>query len=272
MMHNRYVQAKRTVCIETLPEASDDLLEMCRKFGSIHSVHPHIVNGNKYFLVEYNTVDEVQHLLAAIDYAEDISDGKSPLKSRFLTFKPNLRMIGKSPKKPTHPKFTEDRFKPAPTRVDYLKALNADMSIDEQIQELSDTNKLSDLSSRLRFLTALQIEEAVSGIFANMRVIPFGSSVNGFGRMSSDLDMMLISEQQQKQHIDSHLFVSRTKYQRDFEARDFARMTLNPLHVIMQQWLIGIGKTQMISAARIPIIGFEHRITDLECDLSTANM
>lgn len=270
-MSNRYAEAKRTVCIERpkpdMPEANEELLETCRKFGTIQSVHPHNVNDTKYFLVEYTTIDEAENLIAATEYSEDILDGRSPLKSRFLSFKPNL--VAKSPKKPRS-NFVENNFKPAPARADYLKALNASMSIDEQIQALSDMNKLSDLSSRLRFLTALQIEEAVSGIFANVRIIPFGSSVNGFGRSSADLDMMLISEQ--RQHAASKLYVPKSKHHRDFEARDYARLTLNPLHVIMQQWLVGIGKTQMISAARIPIIGFEHRITDLECDLSTANV
>lgn len=56
---------------------------------------------------------------------------------------------------------------------------------------LYTTTKLNDVGIRLRFMVARQIETALSGIFPNMVVYPFGSSVNGFGKMGCDLDLVL---------------------------------------------------------------------------------
>lgn len=277
MIANRRDQAKRTVCIEALNEAKDDLLTSCGQFGTIKSVSPHGVETTKYFLFEYSSIGEAEALIAATEHDADIADGQIPLRSRFLTFKPSLSMASKqSSKRPTNPhfanpkqKFAEDRFQPGRTAVDRYAALKTKKTRDEQLELLFETRRLSDLSSRLRFLTALQIEEVVASVFANVRVLPFGSSVNGFGRLESDLDMMLAPLQ--PAHAPSNLYFPQSKHNRQLEARDHARKTLYPLQVIMQQWVPGIDKLQLISGARIPIIGFEHRITNLECDLTTAN-
>lgn len=52
-------------------------------------------------------------------------------------------------------------------------------------------SKLTDLESRLRFLTAGQLEMALTGMYPTVEVLPFGSSVNGFGKMGCDLDVVL---------------------------------------------------------------------------------
>lgn len=268
MMRNRYAQAKQAVCIEYAVKNHDDLLKTCEQFGTIQSALPHDTERRKYLLIQYSTEDEAQNLLAATEHDECLSEGITPLKTRFITHKPKDRAESKSPRKWTDP--IEERIKLNESKkIDYLGAINVDKSIDEQIQTLFNTSKLNDLSSRLRFLTALQIEEAISGIFANARVMPFGSSINGFGRMCSDLDMMIVSER--NQHVQTNLYVPQPKHFKEFEARDFARMVLGPVNTIMQHFLPGIRNTQLITAARIPIIGFKHKITDLECDLTTAN-
>lgn len=51
--------------------------------------------------------------------------------------------------------------------------------------------RLNDVGQRLRFLTAKQVESTVSGLFPNLCAFPFGSSVNGFGKMGCDLDIVL---------------------------------------------------------------------------------
>lgn len=56
---------------------------------------------------------------------------------------------------------------------------------------LYDKTKLNDLGIRLRFLTANQVENALSGMFPTVTAFPFGSSVNGFGKMGCDLDLVL---------------------------------------------------------------------------------
>lgn len=59
------------------------------------------------------------------------------------------------------------------------------------MQILYNSTKLNDLGTRLRFLTARQVEMAVTGMFPNAAAYPFGSSINGYGKMGCDLDLIL---------------------------------------------------------------------------------
>lgn len=65
------------------------------------------------------------------------------------------------------------------------------IKISDQISTLYNSTKLSDVGTRLRFLTGMQIENCLSGMFPHSNVYPFGSSVNGFGKMNCDLDLVL---------------------------------------------------------------------------------
>ena len=50
---------------------------------------------------------------------------------------------------------------------------------------------MNDISSRIRFMACQQIEYALSSLFGQAQVLPFGSSVNSFGQNGSDLDMVV---------------------------------------------------------------------------------
>lgn len=50
--------------------------------------------------------------------------------------------------------------------------------------------KITDLDIRLRFYTANEISYYLTRLFPNICVVPFGSSVNGFGQMGCDLDLL----------------------------------------------------------------------------------
>lgn len=61
----------------------------------------------------------------------------------------------------------------------------------DQMCVLHNLTKLNEVGTRLRFLTAKQVEMAVIGMFPSAAALPFGSSVNGCGRMGCDLDLIL---------------------------------------------------------------------------------
>jgi len=60
---------------------------------------------------------------------------------------------------------------------------------------------LTDLEVRLRFHTAHHLEQYFSRLFQNMRVLPFGSSINGFGRKRCDLDLLLVPDDSEEVNI-----------------------------------------------------------------------
>jgi poly(A) RNA polymerase, mitochondrial len=74
--------------------------------------------------------------------------------------------------------------------IPYLSLLNC-VQISEQISTLYDLTKMGELGTRLRFLTARQLETTLSGAFPYCKALPFGSSVNSFGKAGCDLDLVL---------------------------------------------------------------------------------
>lgn len=63
---------------------------------------------------------------------------------------------------------------------------------------LYESSRLDELGLRLRLLTARQIEMALEGIFPNIAVLPFGSTVNGLGKAGCDLDLVVQHDYQLK--------------------------------------------------------------------------
>lgn len=150
-----------------------------------------------------------------------------------------------------------------------LRAMRTEKTTSNQIMKLYNVNKLSDLSSRLRFLTALQIEEALSGVFHNAQVLPFGSSINGFGRMQSDLDMIVLSCGNRTY---KGQFNSIPLGKEENGARFVNRNNLYVMSSIARHWLQGVHDVVPILNARVPIIKYNHYLTNLECDLSMSNV
>ena len=48
---------------------------------------------------------------------------------------------------------------------------------------------MDELGIRLRYLLCAQIEDVLQGLFPHILALPFGSTVNGFGKDGSDLDI-----------------------------------------------------------------------------------
>lgn len=63
--------------------------------------------------------------------------------------------------------------------------------IDHQITSLTEAYQLTEENSRLRFLVCSLLKDIAAAYFPESTIRPFGSSVNGFGKLGCDLDMFL---------------------------------------------------------------------------------
>lgn len=63
--------------------------------------------------------------------------------------------------------------------------------IDQQVTSLTETYQLTEENSRLRFLVCSLLQDIAAAYFPECTIKPFGSSVNGFGKLGCDLDMIL---------------------------------------------------------------------------------
>lgn len=72
-----------------------------------------------------------------------------------------------------------------------LSGLLISPQIDQQITSLTDAYQLTEENSRLRFLVCSLLKDIAAAYFPECTIKPFGSSVNGFGKLGCDLDMFL---------------------------------------------------------------------------------
>lgn len=103
-----------------------------------------------------------------------------------------------------------------------------------------------------------------------MRVLPFGSSINGFGSKRCDLDLVLVPDDTKEQNSTSRLIfhAKPMKIGERHETKEF----MGILASTMRHFIPGIRNVRKILEARVPIIKFNYEYTHLECDLSTTNM
>lgn len=262
-MKHRQAQAKKSVLIESPgdPKSVNQLITSCSKLGRIQTIYRNNVGAKSYFLVEFSNAAVPNEIIRWASHSGNfLVDGKIRSKSRFLSFASKNEPV----KKLVQNVIQDTNLT---NRDSILKAMRS-KSPEDQIMTLYKVNGLSDLSQRLRFLTALQIEEAISGVVYDAQVLPFGSSINGFGRMQSDLDMILISGGNK---TNKSQFVSLELGRPDDQQRNIVRNNLYVLSSIVRHWLHGVSEVTPVLNARVPIIKYVQNLTGLECDLSMGN-
>lgn len=141
--------------------------------------------------------------------------------------------------------------------------------ISDQMIHLQHMVALSETGSRLRYLACRQIELALSGMFPACKAIPFGSSVNNFGKEGCDLDIVVrlnpsagYDSSRLAFHSKALVSSERSQTQRHMEC----------LADIVHLFLPGCINVRRILQARVPIIKYNQEQTNLECDLSMTNM
>lgn len=146
------------------------------------------------------------------------------------------------------------------------------LSIDEQVVQMYERTRLSDLAIRLRFMTLLQIENIVNELFPTLIALPFGSSVNGFGRMGSDLDIVLsnVSNEMNSTHTMSPIkFITKNVSN---TTRDKQMLVFETISKLVSFWMPGASETICINHAKVPIVKYKQNLTGVEVDLSVSNL
>lgn len=279
LVARRRLEAQRSIVVQVLSDKSyPELHAYCSQFGGIQRAHHYRIsnyNGNfNYVLVEFHSPDIKEAVLKASCYSSDYHKQTNenpiiPVQSPFLYF-------GKG--KPT--KISTDTS-PVLQSVNstqrigehqLMDVLGSAQSMEEQIQTLYNATKLTDVEVRLRFLAALQVENAVKSMFPHAIAYPFGSSMNGFGRTGCDLDLIL--------RIDCDRDVEKGSQSRlIFHTKEFLSNTrlqtqrnIDRIGDLLELFLPGVGNVRRILKARIPIVKYNHELLDLEIDLSMSNL
>ncbi|XP_063908492.1 poly(A) RNA polymerase, mitochondrial-like [Zophobas morio] len=269
MVSSRRAEARRSIVVQVQSSQSfKELHAYCSSVGSVKQMLHYTVGVEpmNFIVVEFASEKDVTSILDKSSYVEDSQI--IPVHSQFLWFRASNRKLPKLKQSKTAILNAENGNNnlTAAEIVDLLKKCD---SVSDQMKQLYDFTKLNDLGTRLRFLTACQVEDAVRGMFPSAKAFPFGSSVNGFGKMECDLDLVLrLSDEKVKSdarlmfHCKALVGSERSASQRNMEA----------MGDLLQLFLPGCSHVRRILQARVPIIKYHQQLTDVECDLSMSNM
>lgn len=174
-------------------EDYDHVRQYCANFGSAKEAFYYDGKESRdksFILVEFENRESADEIIRSQLWGDEHAD-----RTRSPKF--NAKAISKSLPKLDSPATVvelnttagKDPLSKSKTNELLLKAA----SVDEQFEALYGQMAINDLFTRLRFLAMAQIEDAMKGMCPNARVYPYGSSGNGFGRATSDLDMVLMN-------------------------------------------------------------------------------
>lgn len=261
----RQRQASKSILVQ-VPSSTTyaRLLHYCQQFGSIEQCFYYSTHNNKdrFILFEFKNHSSVRELIDSSTHLQN--EPSVPITSQFLAYNPNIKIKGVR----EVPSLTKQ--KNAPSKLDIYNDLQNCASVDEQIWKLYEMTSLTDLDIRLRFFGAHQIKSTLSGIFPNAKVYPFGSSVNGFGKIGSDLDLVMnLNGEFGTEEKSKTLFFLTKPAQED---RLQKRRYLEILCGIIGNVLPGISNVRPILHARVPIIKYHQQCLELEVDISINNL
>lgn len=271
---DRKSQAARSIVVQVASEKSfDNVYQYCNQFGNISNAFFYAgPKSQNHILFEFETSDSVNEALQSSRFPPD---GGIRVKSQFLWLRntPNTSKLQRI--EPTIKLNATDITK-QPNNGNLVNILMKADSISHQMKLFHENTRLNELSTRLRYLGVQQIESAFSGIFLNPVVWPFGSTVSGFGKLGSDLDMILQYNNTDR-FSDSNLTNKRLMFHvksfgGDGYGREIIQRHIRVIGSICEDFLTGIANVKKIYSARVPIVRYSHEYLNISADISLLNM
>ncbi|CAG5895565.1 unnamed protein product [Menidia menidia] len=145
--------------------------------------------------------------------------------------------------------------------------------LDRQITSLTEFYQLTEENIRLRFLVCSLLKDIAAAYFPECTVKPFGSSVNGFGKLGCDLDMFLDLDSISGWTTELTKSGLLLEYQMK-PANSERAVTQSILSVIgecLDQFGPGCVGVHKILNARCPLVRFSHQPSGFQCDLTANN-
>ncbi|CAG5023578.1 unnamed protein product [Parnassius apollo] len=268
VVEQRRAEARRSLVVQVNSESSfRELYGYCSKYAPIKDVY-HYRNTEKehFMLIEFETEENVKEVLQACSSHQKDLD-VLPIQSPFLWFKAavNNKETYKVPSSKTLA--AKDGITAIDDDILFEELLNCE-TMSNQIQLLYERTKLNDLGIRLRFMVARQFEVIFKSLYANVVVHPFGSSINGFGKMGCDLDLVLTNDLTEEMSGVGRRLVFQEK--RAEGTRASARQ-LELLGALLELRVPGAAAVRRVLAARVPILKCAHVLAAASCDLCCTN-
>lgn len=272
MMDFRRKQAMNSVVVQVKSDSSfSQFNDFCSKLDNINNIYSYVLPDSKlcFSLVEFSDNEVLSEIQLGCRKSNFELVGL-PCFSPFLLFHHTPEFVKNVLNKSKNSSAVVKDFGVLPSEQQIAKYLTEMETVSDQILKLFELTKVNDLGIRLRFLTACQIESALCGIFPGSQCLLFGSSVNGCGRLNSDLDLVLNFNGDSKISTSNGQLVFQEK-KKFINERARLQKHMEILADFIHNFLPGCYNVIRILQARVPIIKYKHEYTGIDCDLSLTN-
>ncbi|XP_063340397.1 poly(A) RNA polymerase, mitochondrial [Pelmatolapia mariae] len=264
----RREQAERSVLISCQSSTNEKkFLKYLSKHGEINKYFFYESYG-VYAVVEFANQESVTSLLEGVAIPGGSHESAVPFKSRLLSLR-NLGSVDSSNQ------VSGRQCQPQTTIPinELIKRLSREESIDKQISSLTEAYQLTEENSRLRFLVCSLLKDIATAYFPECTIKPFGSSVNGFGKLGCDLDMLLDLDSISGRNVKLPKSGLSLEYQmkRANSERAVTQSILSVIGECVDQFGPGCVGVQKILNARCPLVRFAHQPSGFQCDLTANN-
>ncbi|XP_034717807.1 poly(A) RNA polymerase, mitochondrial isoform X2 [Etheostoma cragini] len=261
-------QAERSVLISCHSRTNEKkFLKYISRHGDIKKYFFYESYG-LYAVVEFANRESVASLFEGATIPSVSHESTVPFKSRLLS----LRNIGLADS--TNQQSGQQCHPQTPIPINELiQRLSKEESIEQQITSLTDVYQLTEENSRLRFLVCSLLKDIAAAYFPECTIKPFGSSVNGFGKLGCDLDMFLDLDGISGRNAKMPKSGLSLEYQmkRANSERAVTQSILSVIGECVDQFGPGCVGVQKILNARCPLVRFAHQPSGFQCDLTANN-
>ncbi|CAN9506529.1 unnamed protein product [Ophioblennius macclurei] len=260
-------QAERSVLISCGSTNEKRFLKFLSRHGDIKKYF-FFESYGVYAVVEFSSRESIASLLDIATIPSVNHESTVPFKSRLLSFR-NLNLgssLGQSVGLMCQPQTT------IPIN-ELIQRLSKKESIDQQVTSLVEAFQLTEENSRLRFLVCSLLKDIAVAYFPECTIKPFGSSVNGFGKLGCDLDMFLDLDSISGLNVKQPRSGPTLEYQmkRASSERAVTQSVLSVIGECVDQFGPGCVGMQKILNARCPLLRFAHQPSGFQCDLTANN-
>lgn len=272
VIKKRNSEVKRSVVVQIdSVDLSRNVYHYCRQFGEIKNTIAYSLKDKRNFvLIEYESEDGHSEAFKHSGFQHNTL----PWINQYTVLRKSaLQESAYTTDAPIQLSHVQE-----PPVVDILSKAGC---IDEQISLLYQHTCMNDLLTRLKFIGVMQTQRIVNffmpTIFPNARIYPFGSTLNGYGRMGSDLDMALrfdTPEAAPTINIDSPIkFYNRTcDFRKDEESKKLLGRQVRCMAALIDQYLLASKLVRFIPTAKVPLVTYYDTNIPCSVDLSINNL
>ncbi|XP_064188470.1 poly(A) RNA polymerase, mitochondrial [Anguilla rostrata] len=267
LQEERREQAERSVLISCPPNISETkFLKHMSRHGNINNCFFYESFGI-YAVVEFSEKESIASLREATSIPSIQHETAVPFKTRLLSVKANNFSLPSSQPSVQCLKQTPIGIK------ELILKLSREDSIDQQLYSLMEEYQLTEENICLRFLVCSLLKDIAAAYFPECIIRPFGSSVNGFGKLGCDLDMFLDLDAISGRNIKQAGGGLSLEYQLKKTASERAatQSILSVIGECVDQFGPGCVGVQKILNARCPLVRFAHQPSGFQCDLTANN-